>query len=378
MIGENQGFATHYRCWTTPMRFRIATFNAENLFQRFDFPDHKSQFAQTRAVDPELAALDGELDEDGLKFDLTAKALAQTRADILCLQEVENMQALADFDRDYLRYQTGSAYDHKILIEGNDGRGIDVALLARSATREGIPITIASVTSHAHLTYADLDLMTEDLIGLKERPEERVFRRDCLMVELNVGTEKLTVIVLHLKSMGTDNPDVDGRTVTMPVRDAEARAIKKILLNRFGPKIGQSNWLICGDLNDYLTRLEVRQPTGTNAEFELVHETNCGFWPLVEDKFSTNLVERRPSDNQWTLFHSKAPFEHHLVQLDYILASPKIAQRNPSAVPEIVRNGQPYRVILPEGQQVDRYQGTGWDRPKASDHCPVVVSLDID
>jgi endonuclease/exonuclease/phosphatase family metal-dependent hydrolase len=26
---------------------------------------------------------------------------------------------------------------------------------------------------------------------------------------------------------------------------------------------------------------------------------------------------------------------------------------------------------------VERYPRTGWDRPKASDHCPVVMTLDL-
>jgi predicted extracellular nuclease len=65
------------------------------------------------------------------------------------------------------------------------------------------------------------------------------------------------------------------------------------------------------------------------------------------------------------------------VQLDYLLASPSLANRNAEALPDIVRNGQPYRTVFPKGQDVPRYPRTGWDRPKASDHCPVAVSLDL-
>ncbi len=50
---------------------------------------------------------------------------------------------------------------------------------------------------------------------------------------------------------------------------------------------------------------------------------------------------------------------------------------NAQRKPEIIRNGQPFRTVFPPGQEVERYPRTGWDRPKASDHCPVVMTLDL-
>jgi len=60
-----------------------------------------------------------------------------------------------------------------------------------------------------------------------------------------------------------------------------------------------------------------------------------------------------------------------------ILLSPALASRNEAAVPDIVRNGQPWRTPFPAGQEVERFPRAGWDRPKASDHCPVAVTLDL-
>ena len=80
---------------------------------------------------------------------------------------------------------------------------------------------------------------------------------------------------------------------------------------------------------------------------------------------------------QWTLYHSRGLYERHLCQLDYILASPKLADRNKKAKPEIIRSGQPWRTPMPDAQMPDRYPRTGWDRPKASDHCPVAVELRV-
>jgi predicted extracellular nuclease len=86
---------------------------------------------------------------------------------------------------------------------------------------------------------------------------------------------------------------------------------------------------------------------------------------------------RLPQMQRWTLFHSRGPQEQHLCALDHIFASPSLAERNNGAIPDIVRGGQPWRTPFPQGQEVGRYPRIGWDRPKASDHCPVVVNLNI-
>ena len=54
-----------------------------------------------------------------------------------------------------------------------------------------------------------------------------------------------------------------------------------------------------------------------------------------------------------------------------------VEDRNAGAVPDIIRNGQPFRTLFPPGQEVERFPRVGWDRPKASDHCPVAISLDV-
>jgi predicted extracellular nuclease len=112
-------------------------------------------------------------------------------------------------------------------------------------------------------------------------------------------------------------------------------------------------------------------------DFIPVREESAGFDPLLEGGFTENLVERRPVLDRWTLYHSRGPREQHLCQLDYILASPALAAANPAAVPDIIRNGQPWRTPFPPGQEVERYPRTGWDRPKSSDHCPVAVTLHL-
>ena len=61
-------------------------------------------------------------------------------------------------------------------------------------------------------------------------------------------------------------------------------------------------------------------------------------------------------------------------QLDHILLSPALWRANQDKRPTIGRAGQPYRASRYTGP---RYPRIGFDRPKASDHCPIVMELDV-
>lgn len=366
------------------MAFRIATFNAENLMQRFDFSGYRNELRRDRAMhmvkiadETQYHALERArvISHTDDKMQLTALAIADTRADILCLQEVENLATLHAFEYGYLYKMIGQGYRHKYLIEGNDSRGIDVGLMVRDETADGEPIEVVAHQSHAHLTFEMLDLHSPELAELGLEANERIFRRDCLEVDLKIGGRPITLFVVHFKSMGSPRDGLPGRTYTMPVRDAEARAVRHIIEQKFPDKPEKMRWMVCGDFNDYRKRLVVDGIHGQKPKFELMEETVCGFDGLVEGGFGENLVARREPEDQWTLYHTRGPEEQHLVQLDYLLASPALAVSNPTAVPEIIRSGQPYRTVFPPNQNVERYPRTGWDRPKASDHCPVAVTL---
>ncbi len=368
------------------MTLRVATFNVENLMHRFDFSGYRNETRRDRAlrmVDVRDESHFKQLEEARTialtddKMQLTALAIAQTRADIICLQEVENLEALGAFEYGYLFKMVGHGYRNKYLLEGNDGRGIDVAVMTRDETADGEAIELVDMRSHAHVTYGDLGLMTPALKDIGERPHERVFRRDCLELDFKVGGRWLTVFVVHFKSMGPGRGDKDGRTATSPIRLAEAAATRRIIEDKFDGATVDKRWLICGDFNDYRSRLVVRDGGEGGHEFQQVDEAECGFDPLLRDGFSVDLTERREPIDRWTLYHSRGPDERHLCQLDYILASPAVAVSNANAVPDIIRNGQPWRTPFPPGQEVDRYPRIGWDRPKASDHCPVAVTLNL-
>ena len=360
---------------------RLATFNVENLMARFDFDDKR------RNEDRVLKLYDIEGDDEyrdaeraraiALTDDMrqhSALAIADTAADIVCLQEVENLETLEAFEYGYLYKMIGRGYRTKIWREGNDKRGIDVAVLVRETTADGHAIEVREVVSHKRLTYGEAGLFDQVLPRRIDHPNERVFRRDLLEVRLTVGDVPLCVFVSHFKAMGGAREDeggerVVGRDWTMPIRVAEARAMRAIIETG-----GAANWAVCADLNDYSSRIIVSGERGRET-FESVEDPSPAIEALVADGFAVNPVERLHPLDRWTLYHTNGPEERHLCQLDYLLLSPALAAENEGRRPEIVRAGQPYRTPMPPGTDGTRYPRIGWDRPKASDHCPVAMTV---
>jgi predicted extracellular nuclease len=172
---------------------------------------------------------------------------------------------------------------------------------------------------------------------------ERVFHRDCLEVDIKKENRILPLFVCHFKSM------TEGREETRHIREAEASTVKEIIQNRFSDPSSE-DWMITGYLNDYI------ETDGTS-------DANHGLHPILDDNFSFNLVGKisEPTD-RWTHYYQGDRAYH---QLDYLLLSPSLKDKNQNTIPDIIRSGQPYRV--------ERYSGTrpriGYERPKASDHA---------
>ncbi|MDX3454494.1 endonuclease/exonuclease/phosphatase family protein [Streptomyces sp. ME02-8801-2C] len=305
---------------------RLATFNVENLFARWRFKDH---------VNPADANKRGWL-VDQTRFDelgqedkaITGAALREVGADVLALQEVENVDTLKHFRARSL----GAAYPYVAGVDGNDPRLIDVAVLSR------FPIT--HIRSHQHF----LD---------PSSPTTALFSRDCLEVDVEVGAgdrkKTVTLFVNHFKSMS------EGRLKTREKRLQQATKVMELVTERFGRTPGDHPFVVLGDFNDYMETNE----EGSPAIADLVG------WDQVE-----NVVTRLPSDEQWTHYWAA---EEEYRQLDYLLPSASLAAAT-TTVPEIFRKGLPLRAAKYMGP---RLFGVGTDKPKASDHCPVVLEIDV-
>jgi endonuclease/exonuclease/phosphatase family metal-dependent hydrolase len=107
--------------------------------------------------------------------------MADVPADVLAVVEAEDRTALRRFNTDVLMPQQGVAFDHIMLIDGNDDRGIDVGILTRNGHE------IIDIRSHV-----------DDADG-----KGVIFSRDC--AEYTVSTPAggtVLVMVNHLKSKG--------------------------------------------------------------------------------------------------------------------------------------------------------------------------------
>ena len=362
---------------------RIATFNVENLLTRFDF----SGFTDADRADRVLQLFDiADRDQfrqlEGARViaqaddarQQSALAIAAAGADVVCLQEVESLDALDAFETGYLHRLLGAGYRLKHVSAGNDTRGIDLGIMARPITAAGASLDVVGVVSHAALTFGDIGMDAAACRRIDAEPTDRVFKRDCLEVNLLIDGKPMSLFVVHFKSMGPARKGVDGRAATMPRRHAEALSVRHVISQAFGGDAQAGDWAICGDLIDYLRRVVVSGGPFETRGFTAVEEDRCGFDPLLVDGFAIDPCASLPATEAWTLYHARGPDLQHLCQLDYILLSPALAARS-DARPRFVRAGQPHRTPFPPGLDIARFPRIGWDRPKASDHCPLVVEI---
>ena len=140
------------------------------------------------------------------------------------MQEVEDIDTL----RFLASNELGGRYPHVVLIEGNDPRLIDLAVLSR--------LPLGAVISWQHRVHP-------------AAPDERVFSRDLLEVEVFDERRRRRLFTLfnnHLKShFGDDQPG--GKEHNDARRGRQAEIVADIVAARTRP---DSSYLICGDFND--------------------------------------------------------------------------------------------------------------------------------
>lgn len=153
---------------------------------------------------------------------LTAQVIKDVDADVIGVVEAEHRPSLLRFDNDVLTAVAGAPYDHVMLIDGNDERGIDVAIM----TRKGY--TIESICSHV-----------DDM-----KSGNRIFSRDCAQFALKTPAgNELVVLVNHFKSKGFGSQSDSNEK-----RKAQAQRVKEIY-EALRAK-GQDFIAVLGDLND--------------------------------------------------------------------------------------------------------------------------------
>ncbi|MDX3802520.1 endonuclease/exonuclease/phosphatase family protein [Streptomyces sp. AK04-3B] len=256
-----------------------------------------------------------ELGQDDFELSVvrnTGRVVSEVDADILLTVEVEDRLTLERFNTQVLAGALGRRpYPYALLIDGNDPRGIDVGILSRH------PIT--SVRSHLF----DTD---------PERPDLRLFSRDCPEFEIRLNGTPLVVLGNHLKSKFQDNP---GLRLAQAERVAE---IYRAALERT-PHV-----VVAGDLND--------DPDSDPAT--VLRDTG------LRDVMSHHAYRGLPGT------HGECRSERD--KLDYILLSPELW-------PQVQHVGLETRGIF--AKDIKSFDTVTSKGTAASDHAALYVDVDL-
>jgi endonuclease/exonuclease/phosphatase family metal-dependent hydrolase len=159
---------------------------------------------------------------DELAMRHTARVLKDIDAEILGVIEAENRISLGRFSGQMLQLVGGMPYARVMLIDGNDDRGIDVALL----TKAGFEI----VNVKPHVDDAD--------------DKGLIFSRDCPEFSITTPSgETIVVLVNHLKSKG-----FGGQASSNAKRRRQAKRTAEIYARLVAE--GKTAVAVVGDFND--------------------------------------------------------------------------------------------------------------------------------
>ncbi len=278
--------------------------------------------ATTRVVARGAAEWDGEICFKRAEFseltrENTARVLKEIKPNVLCLVEVENRESLLAFNRALLGTRK---LKYGMSIDGNDDRGIDVAVLTN------FPI---------------VRLKTHVYDGTATSP---TFSRDCLEVAMQLPDGRLLHILCnHFKSKS------GGDAATDPKRTKQATRVKEILDEY---DLANDLVIVAGDFNDMPTRPPL-QPLLT---MPLLHD-------VLALQFPTDLAAR------WT--HH---FDSEVSQLDYILVSEPL--KNALVKAGVERRGIFGLKALTNGAQ-DSFPTVTSEANSASDHGAVWAEFSV-
>lgn len=256
--------------------------------------------------------------EEQIKF--TGKVIKEVDADVQCLVEVESADTLKRFNTDIL----AARFSDRIVIDGNDPRGIDIALGAVKA----VPILSART-----------NIFARDKAGT-------IFSRDCLEVELGLKKGRtLHVLVNHFKAKDRNKSVSDAK------RKRQAAEVSRILKTRYNLK--KDLVIVAGDLND--------EPDSKPIA------------PLIKTPNLHNVFDLvdRPLDDRWTYYYGA---DRQYNTIDYLFVSEALRKHVTKAGLE--RRGMWNLEELTDGKETPFKGIDGW-KLAASDHAAIWVDLDI-
>ena len=255
----------------------------------------------------------------------TARVIQAVDADVLCAVEVESRPALVEFNERFL--QPAKRYPHKMLIDGNDKRGIDVGLFSR--------FDIGDMRSH--VDDALPKSAAEPNVASKAR-----FSRDCAEFAVQLpGGRTLWVLCNHFKSRGFGNKADNDKK-----RERESAQVRKIL-GRFDLK--KELVAVCGDFNELPSSASLAPLLGAMPDLR-------------------NVFDKLPAGaDRWTHRDDASANE----QIDYLLVSKPLFAVCTKV--EIERRG----VFRKSALATTRFLTVKGEKDAASDHAAVWAEFNL-
>ena len=300
------------------MEITIGTFNVNNLFSRYNF---KGEIEAIKKDETELEStivyefgadtlwtirtFMGRLvkgkDEDEIKK--IAERIDRIDVDVLAIQEVEDIDMLRYFNREYLY----NKYSYQALIEGNDRRLIDIGVLSK--------LPIGQITSWQQSVHPD-------------DPSQTVFGRDLLQLDILSDNRSLKLFTLfnnHLKSHYTDwrvEDEVEAQKMNDERRTRQSEMIAEIVKLQADPN---SRIVVLGDMNDPPDS-PCLQPFTTDPELGLVN--------ALENPRETRSPKKdnpMPTSPAWTHRYKESGKPAVYELYDQIWLSPSLATKQTEA-----------------------------------------------
>jgi endonuclease/exonuclease/phosphatase family metal-dependent hydrolase len=244
----------------TPGQLTVAAYNALNLFDAEDDPYREDETTPAKPRE---------------EMEHLAQSIESLNADVIAMVEVENRDYLQRFVDVFL---PELGYNHVVLFEGNDMRGIDVALVSR--------VPIGPVRSHRHLRFTGPDGVV------------RWFQRDLLAVTVEPeGGQPVEIWVVHLKSKRGDDPTSE------PIRLAEAAQIRRLLDEQFADD-AEARIIVTGDFNDTIESPSIETIIGDGP---------TALWSAHADLANPDVVT-----------YNEEPYRS---MIDFMLCTPAMQQR---------------------------------------------------
>lgn len=327
------------------MKLRITTFNCENLFGRYRILDKPPGVAITNYEKwiqiPDVVTLEpgrtgipkpAKISEEQRKT--TGNAILGAAPDLLAVAEVENLITLRLFNGKYLN----NYFDRILLVDGNDARGIDVGFLVK----KGVKAEILDFRTHVDDALGGGFLTKSNRLDTKVTGQA-IFSRDCLEVDVKVGTKVLTFLVNHFKAQ-------DGKPASTTRRHNQA---KKVAALATQARSDGRFPIVMGDLNIDTKQSDYDQSLDPVVSLAILQDPFAGL--------ATN--------DRWTHYYSSGK---KVSRLDYILIDNRLGGNVKGT--EIFRKGLTPKCKQYTGPRLSSMNGNDLE---ASDHCPTTVALDL-